>query len=76
VVKQAVSRFAARSVSRKWRGRASASPPGACSRSGRRRSRSGAITLEVEFALTHQADMAELVPARRDRTGGPCGSPR
>jgi D-amino peptidase len=63
VVKQAVSRFAARSVSpevarariRVAAGRVLAQRPAPFAMSA-------PITLEVEFALTHQADMAELVP--------------
>ncbi len=70
VVKQAVSRFAARSLA----------PSLACQRiragaaSALRRKHSllkisPPILLEVDFALTHMADMAELVPGS-SRTGG------
>ncbi len=70
VVKHAVGRFAARSVS----------PEESCRRiregaaAALRRTRApltleSPIRLEVEFALTHMADMAELVPGST-RTGG------
>ena len=64
IVKHAVGRFAARSVAPD--GGVPPDPGGRePRRSGRRTRRSGSqtpIRLEVDFALTQMADMAELVP--------------
>jgi len=70
VVKHAVGRFAARSVSpaescRRIREGAAAALP----RTHARLVLDPPIRLEVDFALTHMADMAELVPGSV-RTGG------
>ena len=63
VVKQAVSRFAARSVSPEVaRARIREAATRVLARRPAPFTIPAPITLEVEFALTHQADMAELVP--------------
>jgi D-amino peptidase len=63
VVKQAVSRFAARSVSPEVaRARIREAATRVLARRPAPFTITAPITLEVEFALTHQADMAELVP--------------
>jgi D-amino peptidase len=70
VVKDAVGRFAARSLAPSVAcERIRAGAASALRRKHKRYSIPAPITIEVEFALTQMADMAELVPASR-RTGG------
>jgi D-amino peptidase len=70
VVKHAVGRFAARSVSPAESGRRIREGAAAALRRSHAPFTLGApIRLEVEFALTHMADMAELLPGSM-RTGG------